>query len=175
MSHVRSLDFDALEARELLSRAHHAATHHAKAHAKPAAAATPLVIAGTLTVNNHAAISNTNMDSSSTTSVPVTGQLGALGTVSGVWYESTDSFGEYMGPDTITLHGSQGSFTIAFSNASPGPAHRTGPHAVYYQHAMHIEGGTGAYRGDTGTGSIDLNMNAKHTAVQTITLNAQSK
>ncbi len=43
--------FDALEARELLSTAHHAA----KAHAKPAAATAPLVLDGTLTVNKKAA------------------------------------------------------------------------------------------------------------------------
>lgn len=173
MRRVHCLGFDALEARELLSRTHHAATRATMAHhAKPAVAAAPMVLDGTLTVNNHAAITNTNLDGGMTTSVPISGQLGAAGQVHGIWNESTDSFGNYMGPDTITLHGSQGSFTVAFSNASPGPAHRTGPHAVYYQHAMRIEGGTGAYAGHTGSGSIDLNMNAAHTAVQSITLNA---
>ena len=89
-------------------------------------------------------MTNTNLDGGYTTSVPVSGQLNGLGKVHGVWYESTDQFGDYLGPDTITLRGAQGGFTIAFSNASPGPAHKNG-HTVYYQHAQRFDGGSGAY------------------------------
>jgi hypothetical protein len=170
MSRVHSLHFESLEARELLS-----AAHTAKAHAKAAVATVPLVLNGTVNVNNGAAQSDQNLDGGYTTSVPVSGQLGALGQVTGIWYESSDSMGDYLGPDTITLHDSQGVFTIAFNNGSSGPAHRTGPHSVYYQHKLQIEGGSVAYAGDTGSGTIDLNMNPAHTKVQSITLNAQSK
>ena len=75
-------------------------------------------------------MTNTNLDGGYTTSVPVSGQLNGLGQVHGVWYESTDQFGDYLGPDTITLHDAQGGFTIAFSNASPGPAHKNGAHRL---------------------------------------------
>jgi hypothetical protein len=175
MSRVHSLHFEALETSELLSGAHPAAAHAARIQAKPAVAATPLVVDGTLTVNNHAALSNENLDGGTTTSVPLTGQLGALGKVSGVWYESTDAYGDYLGPDTITIHDSQGTFTLAFSDATSGPAHRTGKHSVYYEHGLQIEGGTGAHAGDTGSGTLDLNMNAAHTLVASITLDAHSK
>jgi hypothetical protein len=175
MSRVHSLHFEALESRELLSTAHPAAAHAAKAHTKAAVATVPLVLNGTINVNNGEALSDENMDGGYTTTVPVSGQLGALGQVTGMWYESSDEYGDYLGPDTITLHTSQGAFTIAFNNGSSGPAHRTGPHSVYYQHKLQIEGGTGAYSGDTGSGTIDLNMNAAHTLVQSITLDAQSK
>jgi hypothetical protein len=174
MRRVHSLHFEALESKELLSTAHPAA-HAGRDHAKPAVARVPLVLDGTLSVDNNASDEEQNPDGSTTISVPVSGQLGALGKVSGYWYESADQFGDYEGPDTIILHASQGAFTVAFNNGSSGPAHRTGPHSVYYQHALAIEGGSEAYAGDTGSGTIDLNMNAKHTAVQSITLDAQSK
>jgi hypothetical protein len=168
------LDCEYLEARELLSRNHSAAHHAAKTHAKPAVAATPLVLDGTLTVDNSAALSDQNLDGGMTTSVPLTGQLGALGQVTGDWYESSGSTG-YVGPDTITLHDAKGAIYLAFNDGTPGPAHRVGPHSVYYQHPLRIQGGTGTYAGYTGSGTIDLNMNATHTEVESITLNAQSK
>src|SRR5262249_22588751 len=90
MSHVHSLDFEALETRELLS-----STHHAGTHSKPTVATVPLVIDGTVAVNNNAAVSDENLDGGTTTSVPLTGQLGALGKVTGVWHESTDGYGDY--------------------------------------------------------------------------------
>jgi hypothetical protein len=171
MKRVHSLHFEALEGRELLSRAHAAVAHAARVHATPAIAGAPLVLDGTLTVNNHAASTDTNLDGGYTTSVPVSGQLSGLGEVRGVWYESTDQFGDYLGPDTITLRSAQGSFTIAFSNASSGPAHKIG-HTVYYQHAQHAVSGSGAYAGTTESGSINLNENAAHTRVVSVTLNS---
>jgi hypothetical protein len=163
MSRAHSLRFDALETRALLSGA----------HAAHAAVAAPLVLNGTLTADNQAAATNTNLDGGYTTSVPVSGQLNGLGKVHGVWYESTDAYGDYLGPDTVTLHGSQGSFTIAFSNATPGPAHRAGPHSVYYQHAQRLSSGSGAYAKAKENGAIDLNMNAAHTTVESLTLNSK--
>ena len=171
MKRVHSLHLEALEGRELLSRAH-AAAPAARVHATPAIAGAPLVLDGTLTVNNHAATTDTNLDGGYTTSVPVSGQLSGLGKVRGVWYESTDEFGDYLGPDTVTLRDAQGGFTIAFSNASSGPAHKNG-HTVYYQHAQRFDGGSGAYAGATEKGSIDLNMNPKHTTVVSLTLSSE--
>ncbi len=69
----------------------------------------------------------------------------------------------------------QGTISLAFNDGTPGPAHRVGPHSVYYQHPLRIQGGTGTYAGYTGSGTIDLNMNATHTEVESITLNAQGK
>lgn len=173
MRRAHSLRFDALEARELLSGAHAARAHAARAHAAPAAVGAPLVLDGTLTANNRAASTNTNTAGGYTTSVPVSGQLSGLGLVHGVWSESTDSLGQYLGPDTVALHGSQGSFTVAFSNATPGPAHRTGPHSVYYSHAQRLSSGSGAYAGARESGTIDLNMNASHTTVVSLTLTSK--
>ena len=167
MNRVHSLDFDSLEGRELLSRAHGLAAHSRRAHAAPAAA--PLVLDGTLTVDMHAATSLTNLDGGTTISAPVSGTLAGPGELSGVWYESTDQFGEFAGPDTITLRGPRGGFTIAFSNASPGPAHRSG-HRVYYRHPQHIVSSSGAYAGAAERGWIDLNENPGHTSVASITL-----
>ena len=94
MSHVRSLCFEALEERKLLSRG------HIVAHAKHAAVATPLVLNGTLTVDNKATTTSMDDQGDTTTSIPVAGQLGTLGEVRGIWNESADSEGDYLGPDT---------------------------------------------------------------------------
>jgi hypothetical protein len=174
MGRAYSLRFEALESRELLSTAHAAVAHAARAHARPAAVGAPLVLDGTLTVDNRAATTNQNLDGGYTTSAPVSGQFGGLGQVHGVWYESTDSYGDYQGPDTITLHDAQGAFTVEFNDGTPGPAHSTGHHTVYYQHAQHVASGSGAYAGATESGTIDLNMNAKHTAVESMTLSSES-
>ena len=124
MSRVHSLGFEALESRELLSRAHPAIAHAAKDHARPAAVGAPLVLSGTLTVNNRAATTNQNLDGGYTNSVPVSGQLSGLGQVSGVWYESTDSYGDYLGPDTITLHARRGASPSHSATRPPGPPTR---------------------------------------------------
>jgi hypothetical protein len=166
MNRVHSLRFEALEARRLLTGSLAVA-----AHAAPAAVAAPLVLQGTLTVNHHAATSTMNLDGSSTISAPVSGPLAGLGKVRGVWYESRDSFGNYQGPDLIRLRNAQGTFNVAFSNQTPGPAHPTGHHTVYYQHNQRVQGGTGAYAGARESGSINVNMNASHSAVESLTLN----
>lgn len=168
MNRDRSLHFEPLEGRQLLSGAH---AHAGRAAASPATAPAPLVLSGTLTVDNKQATTNSNMYSGYTTYAPVSGQLSGVGRVHGIWYESTDQFGDYLGPDTITLHGAKGSFTIAFSNASSGPAYKDGK-TVYYQHAQKALGGSGAYAGETESGTIDLNENRAHTAVASMTLSS---
>jgi hypothetical protein len=173
MNRVHSLRFEALESRELLSRTHTAIAHDAKAHAKPAAAdAAPLVLSGTLTVNSRAASTSENAYGDYTESEPVSGQLSGLGKVHGIWYESTDSEGDYEGPDTITLHSAKGGFTIAFNNGTSGPAHSTGNDTVYYQHAQEVISASGAYTRAKESGTIDLNMNAAHTTVESVTLSS---
>ncbi len=165
MRNVHSLQFDALEPRKLLTKAHVVA-----AHAVPAAVAAPLVLDGTLTVNNHAATTNMNDDGSSTTSTPVSGQLGALGEVRGTWDESVDEFGDYMGPDTLRLRGPKGTIFIAFSNQDPGKPHPSAHGAVYHEETQRLYEGTGAYARPSESGTIDLTSNAARTAIASLTL-----
>ena len=84
MTHVHSLRFETLEARQLLSMTHVAVAHAARA------AAPPFVLNGTLTVDNNPDASSTirNAEGFMTTSVPVAGQLGTLGQVHGIWEET---------------------------------------------------------------------------------------
>ena len=175
MKRDHGLQFDSLEGRRLLSGAHAAhaahaarAAHPGRAHAEVAAAA-PLTLDGTLTVNNGQASMSQNMDGGYTDSAPVSGTLNGIGPVHGVWYESSDSLGDYVGPDTISLQSARGGITIGFSNASPGPAHKDG-HSIYYQHAQHSLSASGTYAGEKESGTLQLNENAAHTAVASITL-----
>ncbi len=170
----RPLQFDALETRELLSLAHAPREHHARERAHPAATSTSLPLDGVLTAHTNAKNETENNAGGVTSSVPVSGQLSSLGQVKGDWYESSGSTG-YIGPDTITLHGAKGAIALAFNNGTPGPTHRAGPDSVFYQHPLKIQGGTGSYAGYMGTGTIDLNMNATHTEVESITINAEAK
>jgi hypothetical protein len=172
MKHVHSLRFESLEARQLLSRAH---VHVAVAHAlRPPA--TPVVLNGTLNVDNNpnATTTTTNEDGSMTTSVPVAGQLGALGEVHGIWDESVDSFGDYEGPDTLTLHDSNGALVVAFNNASSTPADVKVRGAVSYEHPQMVYGGTGAYARASESGSIELTTNAARTQIVSMTLHTQN-
>ncbi len=75
MTHVHSLRFETLEARQLLSMTHVAVAHAARA------AAPPFILNGTLTLDNNPDASSTirNAEGFMTTSVPVAGQLGTLG------------------------------------------------------------------------------------------------
>jgi hypothetical protein len=170
MNHVRSLFFESLEARKLLSSA-----HMNVAHAKPAVVATPLVLNGTLTVDNKAASTTVNSDGSTTTSIPVSGQLATLGKVRGIWDESADQFGDYQGPDTIQLRGSKGTIVIAFSNATHVPVSHTGRGSVSYQHFQVSDGGTRAYSRATESGWIVLTTNAAHNSIESMTLTTASK
>ena len=75
MRHTRSLCFDSLEERKLLSRA------TSGPHARPAVTATSLVLTGTLRVQNKAAKTSMDPQGDVMTSTPVAGQLGTLGQV----------------------------------------------------------------------------------------------
>ncbi len=99
MKPARSFGFEALESRMLLSSGHVTSAHHAAR----ADAATDLVLSGTLTVNNRAAIMESDAEGDSINETPVSGTLGALGEVHGVWTETFDAYGDYVGPDTIAL------------------------------------------------------------------------
>jgi hypothetical protein len=164
-----SLRFDLLETRTLLS-----AIHRAPAHDQPAPGTVPLVFDGTLMVGNKSPMSTMNQDGSTTTSVPVAGRLGTLGEVRGVWNESVDQFGDYLGPDTLRLHTANGTFLVAFDNASSGRAHRVAKGVVYYQHPQRVYNPTGAYAGQVESGTIDLNLNRAHTHVMSLRLQTET-
>jgi hypothetical protein len=168
MSHARSLCFDALEERKLLSRG------HVVAHARHAVVATPLVLNGTLTVNNRGTTTSMDEQGDTTTSTPVAGQLGTLDEVRGIWNESADSEGDYLGPDTLQLHNTKGSFVVAFNADSPGQLHRIAGGAVFYDHPQLVTGGTRAYARVKESGSIDLTTNTARTVVQSMTISTQS-
>jgi hypothetical protein len=169
MSRVHSLRFDSLETRTLLSKA-----HPAMHHAAPAVAAAPLVLDGKLTVDANAVSTTMNEDGSTTTSLPVAGRLGSLGVVHGVWNESVDEYGDYIGPDTLRLHTSNGAFVLTFNDQNSGPAHASGHGTVYYEHLQRVYAGTGAYAGDSESGSIKLFTNPSRTSVVSIELSTQS-
>jgi hypothetical protein len=167
MKFAHSLRFEALEARLLLSRGHHIAVAHA---ARPPA--TRVVINGTLNVDNNANATSTttNEDGSMTTSVPIAGQLGALGQVHGIWNETVDSFGDYQGPDTLSLHGSKGALVVVFNNANGTAANKKERGAVSYEHPQMVYAGDGAYARASESGTIELTTNAARTKIVSITL-----
>jgi hypothetical protein len=173
MKRVHSLRFETLETRQLLSTAHAAVAHGAHA---ARAAAVPLVLNGTLTVNNNPALAsiNTNVDGSMTTSVPVSGQLGTLGQVHGVWNQTVDQFGDYEGPDTLVLRNSKGSFGVAFNDQSAKPTVAKAHGALSYEHAQVVLGGNGAYARATESGSIEATSNAARTEIVSLTLQTKN-
>ncbi len=167
MRREHSLGFDALEERKLLSRGHvHAAVARA---ARPAA--NPITLNGTLTVDNNPSqvTSTENEDGSTTTSVPVEGQLSGIGYVHGIWDETYDEFGDYEGPDTLTLRTTKGIFGVAFNNDNTSTSAKShGP--ASYEHLQIVEGGAGAYARATESGTIVLTTNAAQSEVATMTL-----
>jgi hypothetical protein len=166
MRQARSLGFDDLETRKLLSKvAHHPATHEAV----PAAVAMPLNINGTVIVDMKAAEQSTDDQGDSTTTVPVTGYLGTLGKVHGAWSESTDEFGDYLGPDTIQFSTSQGTFTIAFDSDNLKNAHKVGKESIFPPLGQQFDGGTGVYAKASETGSIQVITNPSKGVAETMT------
>lgn len=170
MSRRRTLLFDPLETRELLSRMHHPMAHLHRGRPAAAMVRKPLSLSGTLTVENQATATNSNQLGGTSTAIPIRGQLAGIGPVHGVWLENSDSMGNYVGPDTITIRAPHGAFTIAFSNASSGPAHRIGK-MVYYQHVQHVISSSGVFAHSTETGSINLNLSPSQANVDSLTLN----
>ncbi len=106
--------------------------------------------------------------------MPVAGRLGTLGVVHGVSNESVDEYGDYIGPDTLRLHASNGAFVVAFSNQTPGPAHAAGHGAVYYEHAQRVYNPKGADTGDSETGTIELFTNPARTSVVSMKLSTRN-
>jgi hypothetical protein len=171
MSHARSLRFEALEPRELLSKGDVALPHKATA-----APTVPLVLDGTLAVNNNtnAALTTMNVDGTTTTSLPVSGRLGDLGAVHGVWNQTVDTYGDITGLDALRLHDSKGTFIIAFDNEQPGPAHPMGHGGIYYEVAQKLYDGTGAYAGASEIGTIKLVTNSAPAVVYSMTLHSRT-
>ena len=166
MSHVRSLRFRFLEARKLLSKA-----HVASAHPAPAIVAVPASrLNGTLSVNNHAAISSTNADGSSTNMTPVSGRLTTLGAVRGTWYETVDEFGNYEGPDELLLHAPNGTVVITFNDQNAGQAHPEANGTEYFQNTQRATEGLGAYAHITESGSIQLITNHAKKVITSLVL-----
>ena len=166
MRRVLSLRFDALEARKLLSAAQVAAT-------KPAPAA-PLNIDGTLAVDVNDASSSQNLDGSMTTSVPISGRLGALGKGFGFWNDTVDANGNYEGPDTLVIkfnnHLSKGTLTIAFNNQNTGKPRLMGHGLGYYQHPQEIESGAGEFAKASESGPIHVIVSTKNGAIEGLAL-----
>jgi hypothetical protein len=167
MRHVRPLGFDDLEARKLLTKVHHAAVH-----ADPVATevAIPLTLDGTLVLHNKAAAVQTDALGDQTTATPVSGVLGGLGMVRGVWDESVDQNGAYLDPDIIQLHNSKGSFVIAFDATTLGQGEQAANGTVFYGAAQQLENGTGAFARSTESGFVQVNTNAKETVDESLTL-----
>jgi hypothetical protein len=166
MKRVPSLRFDLLEARELLS------TAHATAHAARAAAA-PLVLNGTLTVDAQAAQPVSNVDGSSKVSIPVVGKLGTLGPVHGYWDVSFDSLGNRMEPETLGLRDAKGTFTLEFKNQNPSSSKARTHGPLSYVHPQLLTDGTGAYARATERGTVELTSNATRTQVVSLTLHTK--
>jgi hypothetical protein len=168
MKHSHWPDFEALEARKLLSRA-----HAAIAHAQPAAAG-PIVLNGTLTVDNKAATTEMNADGSSTTVFPVSGQLGALGTVHGLWDNSVDAYGDYLGPDTLSVHNAKGGVLLTFNNQNTSGGHAPVHGPASYTHTQRLDRATGAYGRASETGTITLATNKARSLVVSLSLVSRS-
>jgi hypothetical protein len=166
MKHAHCIGFDFLESQQLQSRVDPPVAHPARV------LAAPRVLDGTLSVDTKSnAISSTmNADGSSTMSVAVAGQLGSLGPVHGVWYESQDAFGEYQGPDTLRLRDAKGTLTIAFNNVNRSPSHAKVHGALNDEHTQRFYTGTGAYARASESGTIELTTNAAQTHVVSMTL-----
>jgi hypothetical protein len=153
--------FDALEAKKLLTTAHVAA-----------ASPLPVDLGGTLSVNVNDSAQSQNIDGSWTTSVPVSGVLGAFGKVKGSWDTTIDAYGNYEGPDQLTLQSKtpKGSFTIAFNNVNTGKPTKVSSTLGFYQHGQHLASGSGAFAHATEDGSIELMDNLKKGDVTSLVL-----
>lgn len=165
MSRVRSLRFDALEARMLLAKAHVVVPD-----VRPAAASAPLVLNGTLNVVSAATSSKTNDDGSKTSWTPVVGRLGALGQVRGSWSQNTDDMGNTEGRDTLRLRAPGGTLVLTFSRQDLGNPHPAGHGAIYYQVSQQLRSGTGAYAGASEFGTIRITTDSEQTVVKSLTL-----
>jgi hypothetical protein len=166
MKPSRSFGFETLESRMLLSSGQVTAARRAARADRAAASA--VVLSGTLTVISKNAIMETDDDDDSINETPVSGTLGALGAVHGVWTESYDEYGDYLPPDTIALHNSKGTIVLAFNdqNMLHSGADKKGPET--FEYAEHVQSGTGAYAHASETGSLVLTTNTTRTDIATM-------
>ena len=166
MKQTHFIVFDILESRQLQSTVHLPMAHPARV------LAAPLVLDGTLSVNTKSnAISPTmNPDGSSTMSVAVAGQLGALGPVHGVWYENQDSFGKLPGTRHAAAPRREGNDHNRVQQCEPVTRHAKVRGAVNYEHTQRFYSGTGAYARASESGTIELTTNAAQTHVVSMTL-----
>jgi hypothetical protein len=162
MRHVHCPGFDALESRKLLTKAH------------PLAPAVVLALSGTLAVDNNASYVTEDAEGDTTTTTPVAGVLGTLGKVRGLWNKTFDAYGDYLGPDTLQLHNTHGTFVIAFDTTNPGKVRRLGRGIITYQIPQHVRSGTLAYARASESGSIELFGDTSKTLVDKMTLSAGS-
>ena len=169
MRHHHSPRFEPLEARNLQSKVHVAAAHPAAA-----AAAAPVAIVGTLTVSKTGKTSVMNGDGSWTTSVPVSGDLGAVGEVKGDWNQTVDAYGDYEAPDVLRLSNAKGTVYLVFNSQSAGPMQKVGTGTIEKEHAQKLYSGTGAYAKATESGTIEVVSNSAQTVVKSLTLDSQS-
>jgi hypothetical protein len=169
MRHVHSLRLENLEARRLLSKG-----TVAVARTAPAEVGTPLVLDGKLAVDSNAAFETQNSDGSLTTTTPVTGRLGILGKIHGVWNETVDQFGDVEGLDALRLRGANGTIVLEFNNQSPGRAHPAGHGTVYYEEAQRIGASAGGYAGSSESGSLEIIPNTGRSAIVSMVLHTKS-
>ena len=166
MRRDRPLIFEGLESRRLMAKVHPAA-----APVVHAEVVTPLVLDGTLVIDNKATAMSQDGLGDSYQETPVSGVLLGVGKVKGDWTESADSYGDPLGPDTIQLQNGQGSFTINFSTANHGSPHKTATGVESFKSlTQHVHGGTKAYAHATETGTITVNTNASGKVDETMTL-----
>jgi hypothetical protein len=169
MRHARSLRFELLESKLLLSK-----STVARAHTAPAAVGTPLMLDGTLAVDNSAAIETPTSDGGSSTTTPVTGRVGTLGKVHGVWNETVDAYGDVTGLDALRLRNATGTIVIEFDNQDAGTVHRATHGTVYYQESQRIGATAGGYSGSTESGSIELYLNSGRSNIDSLVLHTRA-
>jgi hypothetical protein len=167
MRHGRPLVFESLEEKRLLSASHVAA------HARPAVAATPLVLTGTLKVDNNAATTSEDDEGDVMIATPVAGQLGSLGEVHGTWNTAEDEFGDYLGPDTLQLHTAKGSIDVQFNEQDIDSVHHVAKGPSETIDPQLASDGTRAYARTRESGTIELTTNPARTDVVSLTLTTQ--
>jgi hypothetical protein len=167
MRRGRPLCVESLEERKLLSGSHVAA------HARPAVATTPLVISGTLKVDNGAATMTEDDSGDILIATPVSGQLGSLGEVHGTWNTSADEFGDYLGPDTLQLRTSKGSIVVQFNEQDVDSVHHVAKGPSETIDPQLASNGTRAYARTRESGTIELTTNPARTDVVSLTLTTQ--
>ena len=98
----------------------------------------------------------------------------ALGEVRGVWDNSVDSYGDYMGPDTLYLHDAKGTFILTFNDENAAGGHPLGHGAVDFVHTQRLYQGKGAYASATESGTIQLDTNNAKSLIVSLTLESQN-